>query len=506
MPMAGPGPKPAGLVRLALTLLVGSLLLQTAWIVSVPPFAAHDEFDHAYRALSVARGHWDSTGQQAVHGRGDLVVVPRTLVDAVSSLCDTYRYTGHDNCHPVSDVGDGMVTVASAAARYEPVFYALIGMPAAWFSGASSLYAMRTVAALMCAAFISLAGVCLARWSRTGWPFFAAVVAFTPVLAYSTMVAAPNGLEMAAGLALWCALLGLTGPLDSATDERRLLWAAVLPAAVLGGVRQLGPLWLLLTLSAVAMLAGASRVKALLRRHRAPAFTLLAVSAVCVAANVAWIRHARSTAIAANPQSGSPVAEAMVDSVLWVFQSIAAFPVYPATALPAPLPIYLGYLTLAAILIVLGLRNAVPRLRWTIGTVLAITLLLPFTLTVLTYEEDGAFWQGRYLLPYSVGAFLLLGVALDRSKSAPRLTPAFLAPALCFVLVAQTVSVWHVWANQRRYSPLSGDPSWPIPPGWVVILLATVGICLLVSGPVVYHRRKPLDVAPEPGPGLPSRR
>ena len=39
-----------------LLLVVGALLTQAAWLLSVPAFRGVDEFDHVYRAAAVARG------------------------------------------------------------------------------------------------------------------------------------------------------------------------------------------------------------------------------------------------------------------------------------------------------------------------------------------------------------------------------------------------------------------------------------------------------------------
>src|SRR3954454_5713658 len=105
---------------------------------------------------------------------------------------------------------------------------------------------MRVVAALLCPALIGSAGMCWATGSRNRWPLVAMLFAMTPVLVYSSTVAAPNGIEMCAGVALWAALLGLTRPALSRIDERFLLGAPLPSAVVLGLVRQLGPLWLVL--------------------------------------------------------------------------------------------------------------------------------------------------------------------------------------------------------------------------------------------------------------------
>ena len=90
-----------------LLLLVGLLLSQAAWLLSVPAFRGLDEFDHVYRAASVARGEWMPSGERAGHGRGELVTVPRDILVAAGPECRALDYTGHDNCAPAADAGHG---------------------------------------------------------------------------------------------------------------------------------------------------------------------------------------------------------------------------------------------------------------------------------------------------------------------------------------------------------------------------------------------------------------
>ncbi len=245
-PSAAAGPQRSRALVVAALLLLGTFLLETAWIIALPPFRGTDEFDHAYRAASVAHGHWRFPSVAAEHGRGGLVVVPRALVEAASPVCASYLYTGRDNCYPVADVGDGYVTVASAAGSYNPVFYAVIGSVSTMFDGAHALYAMRVANALVCGLFIALAAWVTSLWAQTRWPLFAVVVSMTPVMIFSLAVAAPNAMEMSAALALWCSLLGVVR-LDPDDRRMRLLIAAVaLSGVVLVPLRLLGPLWLAL--------------------------------------------------------------------------------------------------------------------------------------------------------------------------------------------------------------------------------------------------------------------
>ena len=188
-----------------------------------PPFRGIDEFDHAYRASSVAHGHWRSEGVPAENGRGYVIVASRSVVDAAYLECHALRYTGPDNCSAIQDNGDGTVTVASAAARYHPLFYWLIGTPSMYFDGATALYVMRAVSALMCAAIVGASAFVLGLWIRTKWPIYALLASMTPVLVYSTSIVAPNGIEMVSGILLWVTLLGLSRRDLALSTERTLV-------------------------------------------------------------------------------------------------------------------------------------------------------------------------------------------------------------------------------------------------------------------------------------------
>ena len=212
------------------------MLLQAAWILTVPPFRGIDEFDHAFRAAAVARGRV-GRGRRCRGRQGQRVTVPRSLVEAAHGQCAALPYTGPENCSPVESVSDGNVTVASSAASYHPAFYWVVGTAALPFDGAASLYAMRIATALL-SLTLHRAGS-LGGGQAAGHGPGRPDPATTPVFVYSTTIAAPNGVEMSAGMALWGTLLALMHGQKRAT-ESRLLWAAIACAVTLGTLRVLG--------------------------------------------------------------------------------------------------------------------------------------------------------------------------------------------------------------------------------------------------------------------------
>ena len=190
--------------------LIGGLLLaQLAWVAAVPPYRGLDEWDHVYRASAVARGQWVATPEAATRGTGALVRVPEHIVAAARPECERLPYTGDPECVGRPSQA-GQVDVASGAGRYNPAFYALVGYPSLPFEGVAALYAMRAVGALACLGMMLLALACVRRWaSRSSVPFLAFAVAITPSVLYASSIVAPNGLEIAAGLAWASALIGL---------------------------------------------------------------------------------------------------------------------------------------------------------------------------------------------------------------------------------------------------------------------------------------------------------
>lgn len=497
-------------LKLPLLLFIGSLLMQTAWILALPPFRGIDEFDHAYRAAAVARGEWVASQASAIGGRGQLVVVPKDLVNAATPECETYQYTGPADCRPVLDLGDGLVTVDSSAAAYNPVFYWVVGTPARPFSGDAALYAMRLASALLCSLFLALAGWATALWARSKWPVVGMLMAMTPVTIYSTSIVAPNGLEMAAALATWMALLGLTRRDLPAATQRKLVWAALPGALALVTLRSLGPLWLALVVLIVVAAMGPRLAATAIRRHSTP---ITIVSTLVIGATIAsleWIRVAGTLTPAPNPTPfPNPVGNTLSQVPWWFWQAIAAF---PTRTEQAPSLVYTCCVVAGLALVILGCKVATRQLRLVFALTLGLAIGVPVLLGVATYSQRGEIWQGRYGLPFAFGVMLVLGLALDASGLRHRLVrPGLLAGWLALV-VANIVSVTNVLIEERANSPLSGTSHWLTPATWMVVLPMLLGwVCWAgaASWPAPLSQSLPepvastdIDIAPE-RPGAP---
>lgn len=467
---------PAG--RLLAGLVAGVLAIQAAWILVVPPFRGLDEHDHAYKAAAVARGDWKATHKPSGQGWGEFVKVPSDIVSAARPICEELPYTTPDNCRGTGSSAPGLTTVASSAARYNPVFYFVIGSAARPFEGVGALYAMRIAAALVCAAFVAFAIGLTRTWSRSPWPVVGILLAITPTFMYSTVVAAPNGVEMAAALAFWSSLLGLVRTRDDPIRRRRFVVAATVAAVPLAAVRGLGPLWLVLAFVTVLPLLGRSHLKDLARSRATRKAGAIILVAMGLAAAWTVIAGAGAQTATARVFDGSPWPVVPGQWVLWFFQSMAAFPARDELAEPS---LYIVGLVAWWVFVAVAWRPALARERGALVMILVVATVIPAMVTVITYASLGTAWQGRYGYPYTVGFFLICGYALDRASTLPRWAearwPIWLAGGV--MLSTELIGQLGVLTDQVRTSPLADGDAWIQPNAALVVALNVAGVAVL---------------------------
>ena len=467
-------------------LIGGVLLAQIAWLVGVPPFRGMDEWDHAYRAAAVADGEWVAEPSDATRGTGAVLRVPEHIVAAARPECERLRYTTVGDC--VGRPEGETVLIASGAGRYHPAFYALIGYPAKPFTGTTALYAMRITGLLACWGFFVVALLCLRRWASGNAPPLAFALALTPSVLFASAIAAPNGVEMAAGLAWASALIGLCLATTPQHDRLYLVVAAIAGSALVT-VRSLGPLWCALVLATclVALPVSAARIRQVLMR---PAGVLaLAAVAVSTLASVAWVLSQRSLVIGTEPEELTwtrklhGVSELLI---VWPLQAIGAFP-YRGS--PAPSVVYVVYLLLVCGCLVVAVRSFGRRGRWALGLGIGTLFLLPAMVTFATAETFGAAWQGRYELPYGVCLLLLAGVAWQREGIQVGARVAI--PGLVLFAIGQVVGPVQVLRDELATSPYSGTSSWISPPVVVLAVLVASAATLIWWGAWAMGGRGP---------------
>lgn len=362
--------------------------------------------------------------------------------------------------------------VASAASAYHPAFYWVIGTAALPFDGAGALYAMRIATALLSLLFIGLAVWSVAKLPGR-WPMVGLVLAITPVFAYSTTVAAPNGVEMSAGLALWGTLLALIDGRDKRT-ETRLLWGAILCSVVLGTLRILGPVYILMIVFTVVALDWGA-VRDVISRQRRSMLAGSALIAASVVGQALWMFDSVVQEVTSDGTE-SPTTFNAVNIIVWPLQTIAAFPLRNDAGAPAIYPVVL---ILVGALLVAVWRRGSARARAVTLVSLTVTVLFPFAFTLATLDSIGTIWQGRYVLPYGVGFLLLGGYALGSLRTEAGPPRRVLVPAAVLYTVAVAACLIKVRHDELEDNLASAqDAAWLAPSPFLLSILVGFAFAL----------------------------
>jgi hypothetical protein len=352
---------------------------------------------------------------------------------------------------------------------------------------------MRLMTAAICAALVALAAWTSSLWARTAWPLLAVLLTCTPMTMYSGATPAPNGPEIFAGLAVWAALAGLRSVDPADPRSRSLLLAALPPALLLCFLRTLGPLWLVMICVSVVALLGPRRVGRLARARKGLLTVGLASVACALGGSVAW-----SLAMGTNSLSG--VADAhnphplwtSVELVpLWVLQTIGAF---PDKGDAAPGLVYGAAVLLMGYMLVQALRHAELWTRLVIVGVMLASVLVPFVVSVRTYSQLGAAWQGRYTWPFACGVLVLVALVLDLRRI-PLSRTAVASVTLVVMAAIDIPGPLSVLRKETLTSPLSGTAEWRMPPEWLLVAISMAALLTFTDALLraTYLRGQRLD-------------
>jgi hypothetical protein len=481
--------------------------LGCVWALVTPLFASPDEPAHTVRAVATWTGDADGTEIQLDAGAAGTVTVkdyevpsPYELAQALA-VCNAFQPLEPAGCGPPFEATGENGIAPSTAGFYPPLFYVAVGWGAAVSDGASGMYLMRLTHVLMCAALIGFAAWALVV--RRGRMALAGLtVAVTPMVGFLAGTLNSSGLEIAASICLWAAAVLL---LDRPERRRCAAWAPVVlviaSGLVLSFTRTFSPGYALVILAVAVIATPGLGPRDLFRRRD----LLIPGAVVTAGALVATALIIRSGQFDTPATSGAPLApgETPLSAGLGFqeasFRQMVAVFGWLDTG-TAQLAYYCWIVAWGALLTGAVVVGAWRRLLGA-GLALAAAVVLPIAANWGQAATAGFVWQGRYSLPFAVGAPLLAAIAWDESGD---LTARLRRRAL--VLVASLAAVGHVygvyWALRRWAVGLDGELLYFFGPVWSPPVIGTVGAMLIVSalavGTVLGAARLRDPLPPEP--------
>lgn len=472
-------------------LLMWLLLAVTAscWAFSTPLFASPDEDAQVVKAVSIARGQL--TGETIAQPGHYFPVISKVEVPAyyatARSTTDCYIWNTLQSaaCAPeFRAVDESPAGVLTWFGRYPPLYYAIVGLPSRVLAGEAAVLGMRVAGSVLCAGLLAVGFAALRSTRHPSALMGAGLLGVTPAVLFLSGMVNPTGLEIAAGFALWALLLPLV--LDPAAHRTgpRLLGGAIV-AGVLVNSRP-GSALMALLIGIPLVIAATGAFWRELRRPgvwRRP----LIVCVVGGAAAAAWLLAEDPTASLGGdpaPSLASPpaaIAAAARFSGRYLQEQVGVLgwrnlPVHP----------FVFALVGAAVLALVGAAFILGggRTRRAVAVTVVLVLVVPIVVQVPSAARLGLIWQGRYILPVSVGVPLVAMTALlDRDRWQRWATVA--GPVLVALSVVSHIGAfaWSAWRYSYGFgrSPLAVAPTWE-PPGGLFLVATSFAVAVVAVG------------------------
>ncbi|OIH96958.1 DUF2142 domain-containing protein [Curtobacterium sp. MCBA15_001] len=494
--------RPAWQVFLMAFLVIAAMA--GSWAMTSPLESAPDEPAHTIHAAAVVRGEFVGAKSTVQPGASD-VEVPAWAAQTSKLACFAFNPGIAANCQKPVTQSDAEQTATTSAGTYNPVYYAVVGLPSLVLDGKAALYAMRGVSLLWCSALLALAVVALSKLRARGWALGAFAVAVTPMVLFIVGSVNPSALEISATVMLfsWLTLIAERRAARVAPSHAA---AVAVSGALLANTRSIALLWLLLV--AVATLLDL-RLLGRLVRIRA-VWIAAAVLAVAAVAGLAWTLGSNSLGEGV-PYVGTGTSHlrGFVHMFALTFQNsdgyIGLFGWIDTPLPPSTVSLWGGVilaLTIGALVFGHGRR------RFGVIVLAAAMLLVPPVVQGIAVTEYGYIWQARYVLAILACMVIAAGVALDHA-----FPHAFANTRVRWMLglMLVTLAVLHVhssiWALKRYvvgvhvgWRAMVTEPQWQPPLGWPV-WVGVLTLAVIVGGLLVMRVAvAPVGPLPVDGP------
>jgi hypothetical protein len=470
-----------------LIVFFGFFLVFGAWSFAAPYDGPADEAQHVIRAVGVVSGQIAPEPAVVKDFRGnDGMGAYQQVPGGLLSRGTCFGYTPTKSAACATPIHGGPVTsVPTTAGRYQPLYYAMVGLPLKLAPNWTGLVLARLISAALSAALLAFAFVVLARWSRYGLMMAGLIAVSTPMLAHMSGAVNPNGLEIAAGIAFFAAAIPLLlGPRRGPVAP--VVWLLGISAVLLATLRSLGPMWLFFAVVALLLPQSRATLRRLWARRLVRRWSVVVVVATLL--SVVWVVALKAGNVI--PASGrfhySTAQATLLYFNYWgkdYLEGMVGVAGWFDTFLPAPF--YIAWIATAGSLIVFALVVGTWADRWRFFVLFAGGVLAPGVMQVAEANAVGFIIGGRYMLPLLAGMPLLAAFILERrllnarqSHSMIKLFCVMMMPAHLALLV-YAMARWQKGTSQTHTNPLTGQwhpPTTSYPP----LLLMLAGLAVLV--------------------------
>ncbi|MGA1829110.1 DUF2142 domain-containing protein [Microbacterium sp.] len=463
--------------------LVLAFLVLAGWSFASPHMASPDEPAHAAKAAATVRGEFMADESEFKAGRGTFVL-PALFQRGWELGCFAFHPDTPANCVPAIEGDlDTPSDVQSHVARYNPLYYALIGIPSLFPLSEWTFVAMRLVSAAINAVLIALTMRVLVQLRRPTLPLLGAFAAMTPMALFIGSSMTPQGPEIFGSLLVTVTLLALVFE-PQADLLRSRAWILVVGTAFFALARGLSPVYMFILIVVVLAVAPSYRAVGELlsdRRFWLP----LGLCAGLTVTGLLYTLLSGSLALGVvfpDPTlTGRDVVVQMVRNTDYYFEQILGTFGWGDTHLPMWVLVLIG--GTALLVGTFGVAFSAWRGRVALAGVLLLSLGLPILVQLASFHEAGLVWQGKYVLPLAMMAPVLAGFLAAHARIGEHVNGAILRVAVAVVAFYQVVAIT---VNLHRYINGASGPWFEIiPDAWMPMIPLALVLAVFVAAWVV---------------------
>jgi hypothetical protein len=469
---------------------------------TIPLMGGPDEPSHTVKAVAVAHGEFDTDYEIVETGGAFASRSPTTWLRVPAGYgrldaqvgCWAFDAGTPAACAPPLVRGSGDRTAGTHMGTYPPAYYLVSGLPSAVLAPRRAIYAMRLVSALLAAALLAMAVVSSRRSGAGPFLMVGLALAVTPTVVFLGGTVNPNVLEVAAAIALWCALLELVSLARPPTRGCVIRLATAAAALVVS--RPLAPAMLVAMVGFVCVvLAEPAQVRTWWASRSLRTATCVVAACTALAIVYLAVSHSFSGFVEFELLQQRSAGEVLRAS--WTTTSHATEQMVGLLGWLGPGAVYLpswalgAWLGLVALLFAAAAWLAPARAKIGVLLLVAGTVALP---VISQLASRGVGWQGRHGLALAAGVPIVAGWALDRSLRVPvRVARPLAITAVSIIAIVQVVAHQRYMTrvvlglpNGLFASLARGRWSGPLPP-WVLLVgsvASAVGFGIVLLAPV----------------------
>lgn len=472
---------------LYISFFITFLVLIACWSIGTPLMSSPDEAVNVTKAVAVDRGQLTGQKYKSNSNPNEIVNVPASFANLGQlTSCYALKPTKTATCSPGFKSSNKPTQAIIYVARYQPLYYSLVGLPSLLINSRLVFYLMRLTSAVISALMLTFAVYVIIKWAKSKIMLIGLLLAISPSIQFFAGMVNPISLEATAAICLWTSLLVLI-MYQASQPPKGLLAIVVCSASIEALSRSISPFWVVLTVAICLLLKNKSTLRDLFANTRIRLSLIISSFFILLAST--WIIVFHSTDVSSDGYPISKTAslmsifiEFMKRTALYIKEAISFF---GFLNVPSPIIVYIFWFLMIVALVILALYLGNTKQKIALIALIGATIFIPAIISTSQAHRLGLVWQGSDSFPIYVGLPILASLIVAKSTQKLVFFKNYLS--IIMISLAGLLNFIAFYGELRRYSVGVNGPilfilnaKWQPPLGVITLTTAYLLINLIL--------------------------